>query len=365
MKAKFDAAVLVDALNTAAKIAPSRGAAFDIANGIHLDWSGLGQELVITATDMESTYRTEIQPKEFENGLLSKNECIVPVALANYVSKLDPELPIELHVDDQKVLVKQKRSRVKFNVIKNAAWPRVHAQDLSDIAVVDSFGRMIKSVAWASARSGAPLMGVHIDGEALYATDKKCAARAACKVPVDEPITVPLRSVSSVFSVDDDIGVKSTKNKLILMPSETVQVTSTIYAQEYLPVQKAFDQAITGVVMSVTIDQGAFTSALGRIIGLYGSDAYPRVKAYLGGSAIKLTADVNELGTVTEIVDVDEPTRPLKMMFNPRSLNDMISSAPASTITLGWPDKVSGFLYAQCTDWEAVMAPIIPQEGEL
>lgn len=358
MKFEFAVADLSQAISAAAKVASGKG------DGLLLDWSAMDDRLVVAANNLASTYRQSI-PMLSSEGHPTSARCQVPsAAFSTYVGRLPPEASVAVEITNamsRQVIIQQGRSRATFNTIE-AEYPQVpHYSDL-DVLQVESLSKILKSVVFASSRSGPPLDGVHINGTAIGATDKHRAALADCKIPVEKPVTVPLRALAGTFTNDHVIGIASKDDRIVLVLDQDTQLTSQIYAVPYPNLDAAFDRAKSGMAGSSLVQKSDMLQCLQRINGLFGSEAFPTVEITAGvGTSIEMRSNIPDIGTVQEFCEHEIVTpfpEELVIGFNPKSLAELMNAATESTVTISWPGKTNGFLLASTENWQSVLATV-------
>ena len=363
---EFQPGDFIQAVGAAAKVSPSKGD----ASGILLDWSAKDDRLVIAATDLASTYRQSIPVQDGRGDPEACGvRCLLPARqFAAYVGRLpSAETTVTVEITEamsRQVIVQQGRSKATFNTIETPSYPEIPYYPEIEFQNVESLGSMLKSVVFACGRKdGPPLDGVHIDGETISATDKKGGAMVKCDVPVENPITVPLRVLSGLFVREQTIGLASKDDRLILSLDVDTQLTSQIYVAPFPALDKALRRAQENVVGTSDIDKQEMLECLQRINGLMGGTEGPRVELTVKSTEIELRAEVPDLGTVQEFCShetVVSLPQPLAITFNPKSLMELLNAVPSASVVFGWPETPVGFLWAETQDesWQAALASI-------
>lgn len=330
----MESANLADAVQQAARIAPSKGAAFDKAQGILFDLLE-GGNLRIRSTDLESTFERIIPVLELP--MLAPKPFRLPSAV---LSAFLMQLPLgDGHVvdlglsDPATVEVKSGKTEAKFRTLDPTMFPEFLIEyDYDDLLVVPDFAKRVKQVAWCVARDTAPLTGIFLDGKGMIACDRSRAARVPCAIPLDHSITAPLSALSGVLNATDEVRLTGVGDRLVIVPDADTVVTSTIYPEKYPDVERLWKQ--TAVCdQQVDFDAKEMLSVLGRILTLCRNERYPVMALTFCEEAMVLDMDVEDLGQVTdEVPCTTNFTEPFEMRFTPTNFVDALSVVGSATL---------------------------------
>ena len=330
---------LMDAVRKAATVSAARGAARDKAGGIQFEVQP--PDLLIKATDLETTYRCAIPLVNFEGHL--PDPFRLPAAiLAKYLAQLpmDPgsRVTITFRNFDSKVQLECGASKATLAVIAGE-FPTINAFDLSGLGEVDGLAHKLRQVQWACHPDSEPLSGVHIDGKRLIGCNQASLATVACEVPVDEPLTAPLGGVTAALRGHaGPMGLALQGRKLLLVPEPSTQFGTTTYATSYPDIDQVI--AHTNSNRVTLISKELLSGALARINAMCSDERYPRLDIYIEGKTINLETHVDQIGKVEDVAYMeDELEYELDFSLNPETLATAVGHASSTTLLIAWPPE--------------------------
>lgn len=303
----FEPATLASAVSKANRVAPTKGAAFDKAAGIviEIDPKGGERAVVVKATDLELTYLEVVNHLEID-GMSKKTVWRLPSKVFNGIVSNLPiasDTPVTLIDDDTYLTIKCGKKKAKIlKIDAGAAYMKWAPFDESDLVLVEGFAKRVSQVTWACDPDAIPYTGIRIDGESLFATDKYQMASVPCEVPVAEPITVPLAPIAPVMKTLTDARLAATERRLLLMPDEHTQITSTIYDAQYPPIDRVLAIEFPN---RLTVAREEFKAALSAMMVLCTGERYPRVQLTIGNERIKMFMDVPKVGLMEDEIGVN------------------------------------------------------------
>jgi DNA polymerase III sliding clamp (beta) subunit (PCNA family) len=319
----------------AGKSKPSKGAAFDKAAGIVLEIRPEADEHVVTvkATDLEVTYLEWITPLE-----VKMTEPVTWRMPHDPFSPVLSGLPIgadstvTLTDDDTFLTITSGKKRAKLNKIDSGVpYMQWDPFDESYLEEVPEFSQRVAQVAWACHKQDIPFTGIRITGDDLIATDKYRLGIVPCKVPVAEPITVPLGTIAPTLRNLVDARLAATERRLLLMPNEYTQVTAVIYDNKY-PDTKNIEALPYTEVME--LPRELFKDAIQAMMNLCKSERYPRVCLTIGDGLVQIDMDVPGVGEMTDEVEALKGAEhePVQLYFTPTFITDVLGAVSSNTI---------------------------------
>lgn len=282
MKIVCETGTIADAVQRAARVAPNKGAAFEKAQGVVIEFDG--NLVTITSTDLEVTYRQMFMPLKADDepwtvrlpsAVLSGFIGGLPMGAGSSVT-MEPGRPNTGVLADL-VHVESGRTQAKFHSIDMDGFPRIHKYPTTSLQEVSNFARRVQQVAFATdQKDPGVLAGVHIDGEYLWGCDRQRLARVKCVIPISAPVTVPLAPLAGVLKNTADLKLGVLDDRFIMQPDDDTQATSIIYAGAYPAVTTLMHRYVFEgrAVFSIS----AMTNALTRMLVLCRDDRYPRVE---------------------------------------------------------------------------------------
>lgn len=362
----FEVSTIVDAIQRAARVAPTKGSALDKAAGIVIqgDPHALGDPVTVMATDLDVSFRTTITalemgtepfmwrlPSTLLNGIMGT----LPIGGGNQMLMLQ-------HNDE--VRFRAGKTKAKLNMIMGN-YPLFAPFDASAHKPATGLAGRLKQVAWAvNNRSVDILSGVHLDGEFLYGCDRTRLALVPCVVPVDRPVTAQLTAVASTLRNTSDVGVRATETKLELSPDNHTQVTSRLIEGDYPNVRRIMRDDYTG---EVTIQSDVISSVIDRMMVLAKNERSTATSIIIGDGHMEMSMDSADVGTVVDEFEVvgGETGEPFRMKFDSASLRSAINASgrPQFKIRYGAPSmgNKKPIELSDDTDFRAILMPMAPE----
>lgn len=355
-----ETALLADAVQRAARVSPTKGAAFDKASGIMLEVvPDSPHPLRVQATDLEVSYYQRLAVSEVGD---EPARWRVPAALvAGWLSNLPMNTAKSVKLEEDRGVLKAQagRSRSKFRMYDPDAFPMVKPFDPNGLAEVKFLARRIQQVAWAAHRDREPINGVHIDGDVLVACDGVRLAAMPCKVPVDDPVTAPLRALAGVLRNVEDVKLRVTDRRLEMMPDDDTQLTARVYQEPYPTVRSRMP--VDKITNELTFDREACLEALQRMVVLVKGERYPYVRLTIKSKSIGLYMNLDEVGEMDDVIDVvGGPAEELVIEFDPNNLMSVLTASAQGRMTLGTcgDAKLPGH-FTDDTGLDVWLAPVV------
>lgn len=337
----FETNTLASAVSKAARVAPTKGAAFDKAAGLLIEVDPAAQhEVTIKSTDLEVTYMEWINALTIE---ADKMTFRVPSALfTGILSGLPIGSEVTLEITDTHILILCGKKRAKvLRIDPRLSFLKWEPFDPDGLTTVDNFSALVAQVSWACATDSIPYTGVHMDGTYLWATDKYKLTRVPCAMEVDEPITAPLGILRPIFKNLSDARLAATSSKLLLMPDEFTQVTSVIFHEPYPDIAANLLKKLTHNA-SFTIDRERFRDAVNSMMVLCRADRYPRTVLTIGGSRVHVYMDVPDVGEMEDEIEVDGAEHDDHVVhFTPTYITTALDASSTPEVTFAYDTKNS------------------------
>lgn len=338
-KVSFDAATLADAVQKAARIAPSKGAAYDKAAGIMFKIDTVESKAIVEATNLDTTYRQVLTVQDAKgeptarwripSGLIAGLVSNLPLGSGSLVSFIDP--------GDGAIRIKCGNMAVSFNMINEDAehiFPIIETFPDAGLGEANDFAQKVAAVSWACAKDGSLMSGVHIDGESLVGCNRDVAAMVPCKVPVDRPVTVPLFTIATILRNATDVRVAAGEKKLHMSLDAETQATSTLFEGAYPNVKALRRDTYTG---EIKFSRTAFVESAKRLLVVAQAERLPTMKLTLNPGLVRtLTLDLAVPGTgrIQDTIDVQGDFEdPFEIWFTPGLIVPAVENAKEEVLT--------------------------------
>jgi len=369
-KVVFEVGAIASAVARAARVAPSKGMAFDKAAGVLIEGDPDSKyQITVRATDIEVGYLERLTPNEIETD--EKFFWRIPSGVfAGLLSSLPPSSTVEmtehkgtLYIVCGKVKAKLQTIRGEGDSLGALYWEPFDGEDLSEIA---GLATKITQVSWACDKQTVPFSGVHMNGTHLIATDKYKLVRVPCPLALEHSITAPLDAVSPILAKFDDVRLGVEGGLLQIEIDEYTQITSTVFGNEYPNVERAMR---TDYPHSFQVDKALLAEAVGRMLALMGrTERYPVVNLTIkpDDAALDLRLEVPVLGEMQDELEITGASGPeTTLSFSPDYITNCLQHVGSSVVTIAYdPDKTtSAVLFTDGLGFEAWIMPRRPGGG--
>ena len=354
----FETATLASAITKAARVAPTKGAAFDKSAGIMLEVRPGGDHpITVKATDLEVTYL------EWVNSLqIVGDECnwrLPSGTLAGIVAGLPLGTQTTLKAESESRILSLVcgKTKAKLPLIEGLAFSNFEPFAADDLATVPKFSERVAQVSWACDRAAVPFTGVHIDGKNLMATDRYRLAQVPCEVGIiSEPITVPLEVLRPILKHLQDAKLKATDRRLLMMPDEYTQVTSVIFDAKYPNIQNVQRRDYPQMLL---LDKEAVRTVINRMLVLVKGERYPVMRLTIGGGVIKVFMNVEDVGEMEDEIDVPAATHdPHVVYYTPTNFLDGLTNSGKPEVEFHYdPANALAFGYFKDEGYESWIVP--------
>lgn len=335
--ASIHAATLHDVLQRANRVAPTKGAAYDRAQGIHFRFSV--DHCEVRATNLDVTFWQNV-PANITEPYAEAVEMRLPSQmLVAFVASLpmSGEQMVRFRVDDEhpkQVIIKFANTKLqaKMNQIVGS-YPAFGPRPVDNMTPAQELASKLEQVAWATGDTGV-LQGVLIDGTQILAMDSKRAARVPCEIAVTEPVVAMLTTLVPLVKLGTDIRIMAEDGKVYMALDESCQVTSTVILQPYPNAIERLSQM--ALDQTFTINKTRLKEALSRLLIGVRTDRQPRAALTIKDKALDMrmisagSGEIEDSAAITEQVLGTEEE--VKFIFNPATLSEALDTFPGSSV---------------------------------
>lgn len=365
-KLVFENAAFAEMVRRLDRIVPKKGEAFDKAGGVFFDINpGVEWGVVARATDLQVFYMEWSTPLKGE-GAPTRWRVMGPV-LSNVVNSLPigSDRTVTLEDKDGKLHITSGKLRARISLMDTQYYPDWQPFNPEGTVAVPMLGARIEQVAWAAAREGDLLTGVHFDGQRLVATDRYKLAAVPVEAPhIYRPVTVPAAALGPILRQMGDTAIGIVDSQLVLMPNPYTQIRCTIYEGKYPPVERVMRRDSP---QKVTFNKTHFLDALNRVQAFSKADRLPAVRLTIGEGAVEMymrgDSTEEDIEDAIELPEVAHPAHAIKI--TPKNLADALQAAPNESVTLHYDLSNSAkMLYITSGSFEAWLVPHVDIGGE-
>ncbi len=347
MELTCETAVLADAVSAAARVSP-KGDHYAAGVGLAFDSRN---RVTVTATDLQTSYWCHVNAMSVDSGYWRLPATLLSGLLTGFPQEGTVTLT---QVDDGRVRVAHKRSRATLHQIIGEPV-NVDLVSGPSLVEISDFGAKIAQVSWACHRDVEPKTGIHIDGKRLVGCDGSKVATVECEVPLEAPITVPLTTLAGLLKNTDTVRLGATQTKLVLMPDDNTQLTSTIYSEPYLAYEKGMRE---NFAQEAKIDRVALSQAITKMLVLTRAEQFPSMKLIFGDGVLSLSMAAPGVGLMEADLDMDGGALgSFEIHMTPRNLVGALNGATSDSVLLRYGPERLQSLSVQDGDYRADVMP--------
>jgi DNA polymerase III sliding clamp (beta) subunit (PCNA family) len=366
MKVTFENATIADSVGKAARVAPTKGEAFDKASGILMDLDPDENTVTLRSTNLRVYYLEVVDAVEVASRVTWRFN-------AQLLSQVLAKLPIgteKLVTFEQKgneIHMKSGRTTAKFRTLDTSYYPTWEPYDPNLLEMVPDLGARIQQVEWAASdQEELSFAGIHLDGKCIVATDRFRLAQVPCEAePIYKPITIPAGVLKPVLANLRDVAIGINENQFLLMPDVATQIRTPIYAHEYPNVTAALEKQEWP--QSIPLRKAALIEIIDRAVIFAQRDRSPKITVIIGKGEIAVMCTDAEMGLLGDAIEVEGADHPRKhFYFTPKNLADALAAAPSEQVELYYdidsarkPFKIDGG-----SGFTALVMPRTTQESE-
>lgn len=353
MKVQFENATIADSIAKAARVAPTRGEAFDKASGIVMELDPVNGTATLKATNLHVYYLEVVDAMEVqaegEGPFVWRFHAATLAAVAG-------KLPIGsgktcwLTQEGGEVILKSGRTVAKFRLNDPSYYPRWEPYDVDLLEMVPDLGSRIKQVEWAAMQDmESRFAGIRLDGEHIMATDQFRLAMVPCEAtPIHRPVTIPAGVLKPIIANMRDVAVGIDGGSFLLMPDSSTQIRTVTIESEYPNIKPIIDRTPPA---SVKFRKSELLEIIERATVFVVNDRSPRLTFIIGKGEIAVMcadADTGLLGDAIEIPGQCDHAR-VNLFFTPKNLTEALVAAPSEEVeffydpaSTGKPVKIDG-----------------------
>ena len=338
MKITSETGTLADAIGRAARVSPTKGAAYEKAAGVVIQFDG--HEALVMATDLEVTYRQTFMPTHADPDKFCWR--LPADVVAGFIGGLpmNDGSVVDMTYDDAEscVVVTSGKTVAKFNTIDLGGFPIPELFPASLLKSVEGFARRVQQVAFATDRkSDGILSGVYVTGSKLYGFDRSRLAVVDCTVPVSAPVTVPLAPLAGVLRNTADLRVGVVDERLVIQPDDDTQASTIIFADAYPDVENLLKR-LASMTGRCTFSISDMQSALGRMMVLARDQRYPRVQVTFDVAAQVMELDmyVKGLGQMRDQIEcsIENLSKTVTYSYTPNYILEGLAQCSGPNIVM-------------------------------
>lgn len=335
----FETAAIADAIKKAGLVAPTRGEAFDKANGIVLDiFPTADIQCVVRATNLA------VFTAEGVNAIQASGNEVRWRLAANIIKGVMESLPIgsgknvTFEQAGSEVKISSGRMKASMRLIDPTMYPDWDTFEADGMSQVAGLGGKLGLIEWAVLESPTPpLCGVYLDGQWAIATDGYRMVRVPCEVDLKHPITIPTGILSGVLRPLSDVSLAVRETMLEILVAELHQVQTIVYGVEY-PAAQILKIMASEYEVEIEVSKQDLLAMINLALSFTGHERNPTLKMIFGRgeiAAMLTNAEVGFLGDVLEVPGQASHNR-FTMSFTPKNLTDALGKAPGSKVKLAY-----------------------------
>lgn len=334
MKVTFEIATIADSIGKAARVAPTRGEAFDKASGILMSLDPDEGTVTLRSTNLHVMYLEVVDAVKVEGeGDWRFNAQVIAAVVAKLPIGSGKTMTLEKVGGE--VHLKAGRTTAKFRIMDSTYYPTWDAFDPDKLEMVPDLGARIKQVEWAAMEDHEAIYaGIHLDGEHVMATDRIRLACAPCEAePIYKPVTIPAGILKPVMGNLRDVAIGIDEGMFLMMPDASTQIRTRIYDKDYPPVKKTLDREWP---ISVKFRKNGLLEIIERAVIFAQRDRSPKMSFIIGRNEIAVMCSDSEVGLLGDVIEVTSGAdhNRHKIMFTPRNITEALNAAPSDEVEL-------------------------------
>lgn len=334
-KVVFENATIRDVISKAARIAPTKGSAFDKSAGIVIDVDAQAGEVTVRSTNLEVFYMEIIDVVSIEG-----DSCVwrLPsIPLDGICSKLPiaSGATIAFEADHAQMKMASGRMRVNLRLMDPTYYPTWKPFDPASLSPVSDFGGRLQQVQWAASKGGVPpKTGVNLDGKFAGATDNHRIAITPCEIPeLYEPVTIPASSFTPLMKTLGEVRIGQEEGQLLVMPDDTTQIRAVIFDGDYPSLSKFIKRNEPDVVM---VNRDALIEMIDQAMVMGQRDRTPILKLIFGLGELAVLMEDQELGLLGNVMELPNQASHDRhyIGMNPDNFKSALSAAPNTDVAI-------------------------------
>lgn len=334
MRAVFENGTIADSISKAARVAPTKGEAFDKASGILVELDPTDNTVVLRSTNLDVFYFEVVQALEVEGEATWRFHA---GTLAQVMAKLPigSGKTVEFVQVNNEVKMKSGRTTAKFRLIDSSYYPTWEPFDPEKLEMVTDLGARIKQVEWASlVGDDQAFSGIHLNGTHVMATDRYRLAVVECEAgPIYKPVTIPAGILKPVLANMRDVAVGLDGGKFLMMPDQSTQISTRIFDHEYPNVMGLMNQDWPD---SLKIKKSRFLEIIDRAVIFAQNDRNPKLTVIVGQSEVAVMCSDIEMGLLGDVVEIPGQAdhERIHIYFVPKNISEALLNAPSDEVEI-------------------------------
>jgi DNA polymerase III sliding clamp (beta) subunit (PCNA family) len=346
-KVIFETAVLQSAISKAARVAPTKGSAFDQTAGIVIDVQpDADYPIIVKATDQE------VFSMEWLNAIDVQGEATswrLPSEVLNLILQKLPVgsgKQVTLERVKEGVKISQGKTRGTLYVMTMEDYPDFVTFDPASLVDAPGLVEKIQQVEWSAATSGiAPLGCVRLDGKLVMCTDRHRLAITKFEFPTAEPIMIKSRQLTRVLNKHGVPRIGTDGFMMHIMPDDHTQIRIVTYDGQYPQVERLMNRDKPEFV---TVRKQHLLDLFETALTVVGSERFPNMSLYIGREEIAASLTNKSYGLFGDVLDVPgQALHPrIQLSCTPKNIIEALQNAPDDVVKLGYdPAKLNLPLY--------------------
>ena len=334
-KVTFENATIRDVIGKAARIAPTRGSAFDKAAGIHLTVDAENNEVTVRSTNTEVFYMEIVDVVSIEGP-----SCVwlLPSGLLDGICSKLPitsGATVAFDNDGSQMKIATGRMRANLRLMDPTYYPDWKPFDPTGLSPVSDFGGRLQQVQWAASRTAAPpLTGIHLDGRIAGATDTFRVAITPCEVPqLYEPVTIPAATFTPLMKTLGEVKIGQEDGHLLVMPDDSTQIRAVIFSDKYPNLHAVLKRSEPDAVL---ISRDQLVEMIDQAMVIGARDRAPLLKMILGQQELAVLMEDQELGLLGNVMELAGQANHDRHYIGvtPDNLTSALRAAPNDQVSL-------------------------------
>lgn len=365
----FDNATLADAVQKAGRVAPSKGAGFDKAAGIHFSVNADTREVIVRATNLEITYEQRIYATEVKgNSIAWRIPSVLLTGIAAQLPMGEGHTMKFIDRADKWIRMKAGRLVTKLALLSADDYPMnaFDTFDMSDMTPAQELANKVEQVAWSvdkKSKSG-PLGGVHIDGTRIIGCCPFHLAIVPCDVGIDAPVTVPLASMTAILKNASSVRCRASGKRFQLALDDETRASCGLLEGKYPNIDAVMRSNFTG---SAKIHKGAFVDTLSNMFVLIRQEKLPTLTLELNGTGLIKTVtfdmEVPETGRMQNSIDIETDYDSIfRLNFMPHMIHDAVANSKSDYVTLDFGHPEGRMDMVRFTDDRGYICYVMPKK---
>jgi DNA polymerase III sliding clamp (beta) subunit (PCNA family) len=333
VKAVFENATIADSIQKAARVAPSKGEAFDKASGIMMELDSTDNTVTIRSTNLDIFYLEVVDAIEVEGDSAWRFHAIT---LPGVLSKLPigSGKTVSFEQVHGEVHVKSGRTTAKFRLMDASHFPEWKPFDPELLELVPDLGARIKQVEWAAGTdSNMAFSGIHIDGQHLITTDRYRLAVVDCdsERALDEPVTIPAGILKPLLSGLRDIAIGVLDGNFLMMPDQSTQIQTRIFQEKFPTVLPLMDRNWPN---SVKFKKTGLLQIIERAVVFAQRERDPKLSFFIGKGEIGVMCADQEMGLLGDVIEISSQAdhARMKILYTPKNLQEALENCPSDEV---------------------------------